>query len=132
MIGHQRLWVAATIIAVFVFVGFILSVPHTRDVGEVLSQQNGETEIPSVSLRDSFKKGLHTIIGSLQTPDACTVVTAEASADAGSIFVTLSTQRDAGVCLQVPTDVNFRATVSAPPGLPIVVTVNGAMATTTP
>jgi hypothetical protein len=133
---YSRLWLAATIIALVVFGGFVLSVPHTKDVDTGLSLESVATSVPIVTVRDSFKKGLHTITGSLEAPNACASVTAEATysgdtPDTEGILVALSLPEDSGVCLQVPTRVSFTATVSAPARLPITVTVNGTAATTT-
>lgn len=133
--NHSRLWVVATIIAAVVLVGFVLSVPHTRDLATKSLQKVAEA-VPSVSLRDSFKKGVHTLTGSLEVPNVCTAVTARASltenaSGDGGIRVELSFPDDTGVCLQMPTRAAFSATVSAPAKLPITVFVNGSIATTT-
>lgn len=134
--SHKRLWVAAAIIAVVIFVGFILSVPHTRDIGNSSSSQNVATSAPSVSLHDSFKKGTHTITGLIEARNACASVSAQASlvgdaTNASGILVMISLEKDSGVCLQVPTPIHFTTTVSAPAHLPITATVNGEVATTT-
>ena len=130
---HTRLWVAATIIALVVLIGFVLSVPHTRDVqeGPILKSV---AKVPSVMLQDIFKKVLHTIAGSIEAPNACTVVSAEASiiGDASStesILVAISMPDDAGTCLQIPTSVTFKTTISTLADLPLIVTVNNATAT---
>ncbi|MFA6519398.1 MAG: hypothetical protein WCT41_01070 [Candidatus Paceibacterota bacterium] len=133
--NHKRLWIAAAIIAVAIFIGFVLSVPHTRDVGDSKFSQNAAPSVPSVSLRDSFKKGVHTITGSVEAPNACASASAKASlAGEGSesaILVALTLKDDGGVCLQVPTRVTFSVTISAPVDLAIIATVNGESATTT-
>ena len=134
--SHTHLWAAAIIIAFVVIVGFVLSVPHTRDVAQTPSSQNKEASVPPVTLHDAYKKGLHTITGSIEAPNACTAVTAHATFlnDASSterILVALSVPEDVGVCLQVPTRVDFSATVSAPANIPLTATVNGSVATTT-
>ncbi len=132
---YSRLWPAATIIAVVLIIGFAFSVPHTRDAGKTSLASSTAESAPAVTLRDSFKKGVHTISGSLGAPNACSSVTAQASfvpdaSNAGSIVVALSLPQDSGICLQVPTQVNFTTTVSAAAHLPITVTVNGVTATT--
>ncbi len=134
--SHMRLWASAGIIALVILIAFAFSVPHTRDV-KVEPLPAKTVSVPVVSLRDSFKKGLHTISGSIETPNACTAVSASASlvgsaSTTQSILVAISTQADSGVCLQVPTLVNFKTTVSGPANLPITATVNGLTATTTP
>ena len=134
--SHKRLWAASAIIALVVIVGFALSVPHTRDIARTASSEDKAATVPRVILHDVFKKGVHTITGSLDAPNACTIVTALASpvSDASGvigILVALSLPEDTGVCLQVPTRESFSATISAPAHLPITATVNGSSASTT-
>ncbi len=131
----SRLWLAASIFALVLVISFIISVPHTRDVTEMQSTLDAAASVPVVTLRDSFKNGAHTITGSLEAPNACVTVTAEAyltgdESGAESIRLALMFANDTGVCLQIPTRMDFKATVSAPSGLPITATVNGIAATT--
>lgn len=131
---HTRLWVSAAIIALVVSIGFVLSVPHTRDVVEIAAPSS-ETKVPLVTLHDVFKKGLHTITGSIEASNACTSVRAEASvtgeaSSTQSILVAITMADEAGICLQLPTPMAFQTTISAAARLPIIVTVNGAVATT--
>lgn len=133
--SHRRLWVAAAIIALVIIVGFVLSVPHTRDVFRAPAPPV-VTTVPPVTLHDVYKKGVHTITGSLMAPNACTVVTASArlQGDASSterIEVTLSTSNDTGVCLELPTLIRFSTTITAPAHLPLTATVNDSVASTT-
>jgi len=133
--SHTRLWISAAIIAIVIFVGFVLSVPHTRDV----AQTPTDTEIkntPAVTLHDVFKKGTHTITGSVEAPNACTEVTATVVAvgDAStteSVLINISMTKDTGVCLQLPTQKDFSTTIAAPAHVPLSATVNGEEATTT-
>lgn len=134
--NNKRLWISAGIIAFVVLVVFVFSAPHTRDLGVKPSSLATEN-VPAVALHDSFKKGLHTITGSLVVTNACTVVSASASlttdvSDTESILVAISTLSDSGICLQQPTRVDFKTTVSASANLPITATVNGSSASTTP
>lgn len=133
---YSRLWVLAAIIAVAILVSFVFSVPRTRDTTKI-EQPNVETSVPVVLVRDSFKKGVHTITGSFTVPNACTTLTATTSLvgdelQTTGILVELSVPEDSGICLQVSTRESFSTTISAPAGLPIRVTVNGTAATTTP
>ncbi len=135
--NHMRLWVAASIIALFVGGGFVLSVPHTRDIATAPREQASPARIPAVTLHDAFKKNLHTITGSIEAPDACTLVTATATVAGNAsstedILVAISMPSDTGgVCLQLPTLMSFKTSVSAPAGLPLTATVNGIIASTT-
>ena len=133
---HTRLWIIATIIAGIILVSFALSVPHTRDIAETPAAQPAPS-VPSVSLHDAFKKGLHTITGSIKAPTPCTSLSADATFnDAASttayILVKISMPEDSGMCLQQSADLTFSAAVTAPAGAPITVLVNGTLATTTP
>jgi hypothetical protein len=133
--NHTRLWAAATIIAIVIGISFVLSVPHTRDVpeGPVLKSI---AKVPSVTLQDIFKKGLHTITGSVEVPNACTTVSAEArivkdeASSTDSILVAITMPTDEGICLQLPQRVVFQTTISAAADVPITATVNGMAATT--
>lgn len=134
--NHKRLLIVSAIIAVVIFAGFVLSVPHTRDIGNSKFSQSAAPSVPTVSLHDSFKKGVHTITGSIEAPNACASVDAQASlvgdaSSASGILIALSLEKDSGVCLQVPTEIRFTTTITAPARLPIIATVNGESATTT-
>lgn len=135
--SHTRLWVAAAIIALVVIVGFVLSVPHARDVAET-QQASIATTTPKITILDSYKKGTHTITGSVEMPNACAAVSAEAHIATGdasstpSILIALTMVDDGGICLQLPTTATFKTTVSTTTTrLPLVVTINGTIATTT-
>ena len=134
--NHSRLWILATIIALAIMLGFVVSVPHTRDIATA-PLENIVQVAPVVSLNDSFRKGLHTISGSLTVPNACTFVTARPvltnnASSTDGILVELSFPVDTGVCLQVHTRTNFSTTLNAPARLPISVMVNGVVATVAP
>ncbi len=143
LMSHKRLLISSAIIAFVVLISFSLSVPHTRDIAQKPLSAAVTENVPVVTLRDAFKKGLHTISGSLQVPNACTAVSASATlagnasstegmpAQAG-ILVAISAQPDSGVCLQLSTQANFQTTISAPANLPFTVTVNGSEATVAP
>jgi hypothetical protein len=133
---HKRLWLSAAIIALVLSMSFALSVPHTRDIGQAAVSEDGQRGAPTVTLRDTFKKGVHTITGSIEVPNVCTTVTAEAVAtgdtpDTERILVVISAPKEEGVCLQLPASADFSVTISAPASLPITATVNGVEATTT-
>lgn len=120
-----------------ILISFALSVPHTRDVAQKLPSTDVTTSVPVVILHDVFKKGVHTISGSLETPNACTPVNASATlvgnaSSTQSILVSVSVQSDSGICLQLPTQASFQTTISAPANLPFTVTVNDSEATITP
>lgn len=129
---HQRrLWIAAGIIALIILAGFTLYVPHTRDSGTPQTLEAAVEVVPPVTVHDSYKKGVHTITGSLEVVDACVGVTAAAITTDSGISLSISTDTDTGVCLQLPTRATFSTTITAPANAPITVTVNGVQATTT-
>ncbi len=134
--SHKRLLVAATIIACVILAGFALSVPHTRDIVEKTSPQPATTPTPSVALHDAFRRGTHTITGSVEAPTPCTSLSASATttgtaSSTTGILVAVLMPADTGICLQQSTVLDFSATVAAPANLPITATVNGITATTT-
>ena len=132
---HTRLWIAAAIIALVIIIGFILSVPHTRDASKAGNlNQSGDASL--VTIHDSFKKGAHTITGSLSVPDACTTVTVRAvtigdASTTEGIRIIVSMTKDTDVCLQLPTSESFSTNIVAPAHLPFSAIVNGEEATTT-
>ena len=73
--NHKRLWIAAAIIALVIVGGFVLSVPHTRDIGHPAAAQTAAASVPAVTLHDVYTKGVHTI--TLRT---------KANADHGLLF----------------------------------------------
>lgn len=144
---HSRFWVAAGLIALAVIIGFAFSVPHTRDGKVQKKPAPVATTTPVVTLSDSYRKGTHTLSGSVMAPDACMSVSADASLFGAASSTATTTQSvattserielslvmpaDDGVCLQIPTKTDFSTTIDAPEGLPIDVTLNGQPASTT-
>jgi hypothetical protein len=139
---HTRLSAAAGIIALVLLVGFVLSVPHTRDLMRPAPAPAPEVATPVVTLSTHYAKGTYTLSGTVTAPDACTIVSAAAAlqgADAStsttttgqSIALALTWSPDVGTCLMLPTPMSFSTTLVAPRDLPVSVTVNGAMASTT-
>lgn len=134
--SHTRLLAAAAIIALAVIAGFLFYVPRTGDMLQSEKNEKNVPAVPSVSLRDSFKKGVHTITGSVEAPDACTTASAQASLVGDTpatsrIIVAVSLESGGGVCLELPTPASFSATIEAVAGIPLSATVNGVSATTT-
>lgn len=133
--NQKRFWIAAGIIAAIILGGFALSVPHTTEVKEASLSAPEAAAVPPVALHDAYKKGVHTLTGSLMAPDACGQLSAAASlggaSTSPSISVALSLSDQPGVCLELPTMLPFKLTVSAPANIPIDVTVDGQPASTT-
>ncbi|HUY62840.1 MAG TPA: hypothetical protein VMV50_03610 [Candidatus Paceibacterota bacterium] len=134
--SHMRLWAAASIIAVVIVIGFFISAPHASEVAQVAQPQAAAATAPVVTLHDAYRRGAHTITGSLMAPDACMIATATSTlvgsaSTSESIAVSISMPADSGVCLELPTKAVFSTTIAAPAGLPISATVNGAAASTT-
>ena len=139
MMNHTRLWIVSALIACLIVASFLVSILRAQraEAPGASVLPIAETAQSAVSIKDTFKKGVHTISGSLVVPDACTtpivdVVVGGDSSDPQSIIVDLAYPEDTGVCLQMPTSVSFSTNVTAPEGLPILVMVNGTIATTTP
>lgn len=132
----MRLGAAAVIIACLILGGFVLSVPRARDGVKLPGAEAPAMPTPPVTLRDVYKKGTHTISGSLMAPNACMTLnasvqlTGEEPSPQGILVAITLTPND-GVCLQLPTKLAFTTTLAAPADLPLTATVNGAQATTT-
>jgi len=134
--SQTRLWVAATIIACIILGWFAITAPHTKDVLEPSLFSTEKKSVPSVGLRDSYKKEVHTITGVVEVPNACTTVSAQSSlVDTASstkgILVEVTLSEDSGICLQRVESIRFTTTLTAPANLPITTTVNGSEASTT-
>jgi len=134
---HMRLSSAAIIIAILIGVAFMFSVPRVvRDGEQEQRVEEVVAKAPEVELSDSYKKGVHTIMGSIVAPNACTTLTAEAShaqsADSATVInLAITTASNDGVCLQLPTKVKFTTSIEAPADVLIQqTTVNGVVATT--
>lgn len=133
---NRRIWLAAGIVLLVIGVGFVLSVPHTNDGSAPRAQEVVATTTPEVTVHDTYRKGVHTLTGSLIVPNPCTPVSTEASilGDASTterIALAITLTEDEGVCLQIPQKVTFSTTVTADADLPIDVSVNGKTASTT-
>jgi len=129
---HMRLWAAASILALIILVGFVLSVPRARDgVRPPETSATQTVTVTLVALRDTYKKGVHTITGYVLAPDACSEVAATATAVEGDITIAVTLAPADGVCLEAPTRLNFSTTVTAPAGATLKATINGAVASTT-
>lgn len=134
MTSHSRLSTVALILALAIIGGFFLSVPRVRDVDDAESSVSSvlASTTPLVSLHTSFKKGVHTITGSVWAPNACTSATVEATlTETSRILLDVSMPEDTGLCLEVPTEVPFSTSVTAPEEALVDVRVNGVVASTT-
>lgn len=138
MRNTPRLLLVAGILATVILLSFAFLTPHAREVTNAPLLPMIAPPTPVVAVHDTFKKGTHTITGSIVAPNACTVISADAApitgADAStteSILVAISMPEDSGICLQVPTEMPFSVTLDAVAELPISVTVNGVSASTT-
>lgn len=134
--NSSRLWIAAIIVAIFIVISFVFSIPHGRNTAQIPIPQSISTSTPLVTFNAAFKKGLYTIVGSVEASDACTIASATATlvgnaSSSESILVTVLMPADTGICLQLPTPTNFSTSITAPAHLPITVTINGIMASTT-
>lgn len=137
--NHKRLWIVAALIACLILASFLVSFLRAKEAtrpSTAVPALTGTTT-PAVSFKDTYRRGTHTLSGTVTAPDACVTpeVNATLQGDASStqsILLSISLPEDTGVCLQIPTEVPFSTTLNAPSGLPITVAVNGVIATTTP
>lgn len=129
----KRLIIVAVIFALALLLGFALFVPRASEPPGALHPAVAPASAPAVTVRDSFRKGVHTITGTVEAPDACSTATAQASVTGTStseqILLSIQMPSTDGVCLQLPTKLDFSTTLSAAQNLPLSVTVNGLPAT---
>ena len=136
MTRRTRFRAASVIIACVVLAGFLFMTPHAREVVRTEAPKPAEPA-QVVALRDAYRKGVHSISGTLDVPDACATVSASAetagtASSTETIIVALVVPTTEGVCLQVPSLAAFAVKVSAPAGARVSsVTVNGRTASTT-
>lgn len=126
-----RLRAAAGIIAALVISVFLLSAPRAKDGAEV-AVQGAPASVPTVTLRDTFKKGTYTITAMVTVPDACSAAEASVSQADESIVVAITIAPSEGLCLKVPSERRFTLVTAAPQGLPLKATVNGVPAPLAP
>lgn len=132
--SHTRYLTASLVIAALIGVGFLLSVPHTRDLPVKKGASTVAATTPIIKVHDTFKKGVHTLSGSVSVPNACTGAEVHSTLTEDSpqsILLSVAISNDSGICLQVPTTVTFTNVLTAPANLSILATVNGVAASTT-
>lgn len=114
--------------AVLVVSGYALFIPQTNK-DEVVAPVEGNPEpAPIVTLDATYRRGVHTISGTIEAPTPCTLVGVEsavASSTPASITVSLTLTPDEDICVQVVTPLPFSVTAAAPEDAVIAVTVQG-------
>jgi hypothetical protein len=130
---HQRIWLLGGSIAFVILASFLFSVPRTTEVAEA-PPSSPEVEVPRLTLKDTFRRGVHTLSGSVEAPNACAEVAAsatyeESDTENAHILLAATLTLTEGLCLEILTKIPFAATVSAPANTPIVATVNGVPTT---
>ncbi len=91
------------------------------------------TTTPAVTLKDSFKKGIHTITGTVTVPTPCTEIDANAAVDSAQnppvIQVNITTTASEGICLLRAENEAFTLKVTAPESATVVTSVDGILVT---
>lgn len=134
----MRVWIGVGIfLGVFIIAFAIFALRTTEGPAPVSHEESTVAVITGVTVTDTYssKTGLHTIKGTAKVPTACTPLTATTSMSEASstvIRVDLTATRDAGVCLELPTEVPFSVTSSAPKNDSVEVYTNGTLAATAP
>lgn len=136
MTRRPQFWVALLCVGIVLLAAYSISVERAREVA--VPAPKVAAEAPPVALdsyADSYRRGTHTVSGSVAVPTPCYVVTAAATTDASStperIRVDISAPPDTGSCLMLPDTKPFSVTATAPADADISLYVNGALATTT-
>ncbi len=127
-------------VATILLIGlYALYIPHANLNNETAPlAEITPVPAPPVFLKDAYRKGEHTISGSLLAPTACTTLTATAnvspsaaSSTPETITITLLMPPDTGVCLQQLTKMSFTVSATAAADALFHVLVNGQVASTT-
>ena len=90
-----------------------------------------EVVIPTVTLKDSYKKGTHTYAGSLSVPTPCHTVSATIAVTPGTpdaVRIDVTAPPDEGMCVQLVTTKTFSLTAKAGSDATVGVYVNGTLA----
>jgi hypothetical protein len=85
---------------------------------------------PAVSYAAEYDDGEYLIEGAVRAPNECHEAAASASLDegAGEIRVAVFMLSADGICLEIPAELPFSASLAAPDGMPVAVYVNGIRA----
>lgn len=130
-----RIALGTSVLIVITVLIFVFSIPHANTPGE-----SGPAPlviapvVPGISIRDVYKKGAHTITGSLKVPNHCTTVSVESVLDGEptkGILILLTVLEDEGICLQEKVERSFTTSIVAEEKMPIRVLINGTEATVT-
>lgn len=133
----RRVTGSALIILLVLFLGFTLSVPRTKDIveeGDALQTQESHPQ-PTLSLERSYRRGTHTLTGTLLVDTRCTKLTTEVEVTPEGIVpptitLRLATEDTAGVCLMLSEERAFSITADAPEDATVLVFVNDKLVPT--
>lgn len=133
----RRLRILALIILGALIAGFVILVPRGKVQSPTADAASTTSGIPEVTLVDSFKKGTHTISGSIVVYNACVAVATEAlviedGANPSGIQISITRAPSEGICLELPTRIPFEKKVKAPRGLALTALVDGKTVPITP
>ncbi len=128
----RRVAGATIIILLVLILGFTLSVPRIQDVAEESETLRTEESVtvPTLTLERSYRRGTHTLTGTLLVDTYCTMVTTEAvvtpeDVSPSVITLKLATEEVAGVCLMLAEERSFSVSIEAPEDSMVEVFVNG-------
>ena len=91
-----------------------------------------ETPTPVVTLKDSYKKGVHTYTGTYTVATPCHTISATATVAVGTpdvVTIAITAPADEGMCVQVIATKTFTVTATAGKDAKVEVQVNGVPAT---
>jgi hypothetical protein len=130
-----RLALTVFLAVMIVIASFAFFTPHANKNVELAPVAEKLTiTLPNVRYSDTYKKGIHTINGSVSAPTPCTELSASLGVASGTpelISVTLLMPRDTGICLQRSTTLPFTVSTPASAKADIEILVNGMLATST-
>ncbi len=135
----RRLFIIALILIAFGILSIFIFSPHLTNNGNIAAHVSVATSTPHVitlvSLQNSYRRGKHTIKGSLVMPTPCYTITANTSMVPSTtppvIRLNLVVPIDTGRCLALTATTTFSTTQVAAKGAIIKAYINNTFATST-
>jgi hypothetical protein len=130
----MRIALSVFLASIILVAGFVFSIPHANKDNEIgpSVETKSLSILPTIFIHDTYKKGIHSITGSLAIPTPCMKATTEAlvlphegSTTPQIIHIEISIPEDAGPCLQLAATSTFSASLSADANVVIEASVNG-------
>jgi hypothetical protein len=126
----NRTWIGIGGVLLVLIIVFAFFVLRTSE-GTMPAKATAPETIQIERIKDVYKKGVHTISGVALVPTACTKIDTVATTTAAGIVVNIASVSDTGMCLELPSEIPFSVTATAPQTATTNVYLNSKLATST-